>query len=179
MKEVFSDHVCYDDQITSPVDALMYAETWASTMKKEILCMITWQDRNAKVIEEFRANGGKVEGWGSLILLTTRGAKTGETRIIPLMHVPYGDAVLAIASKGGAVKDPDWYHNVLAHPDVTVEVGNEKFETTARVLSGSERERAFEKAVQVFPPYEEYQKKAPREIPVIALERPTRQSSQD
>jgi deazaflavin-dependent oxidoreductase (nitroreductase family) len=134
--------------------------------------MNTWQERNEPIIKEFRENGGKVKGWASLILLTTKGAKTGQTHIIPLMYVPYGNQILAIASKGGAVKNPEWYHNVLAHPDVTVEVGDEKFETTARILSGAEREKAFEKAVEVFPPYGKYQKKAPREIPVIALERP-------
>ena len=88
------------------------------------------------------------------------------------MYVPYGNQILAIASKGGAVNHPEWYHNVLAHPDVMVEVGDEKFETTARILTGAEREQAFEKAVEVFPAYGKYQKKAPREIPVIALERP-------
>jgi F420H(2)-dependent quinone reductase len=134
--------------------------------------MNTWQERNEPIIKEFRENGGKVKGWAPLILLTTKGAKTGQTHIIPLMYVPYGNQILAIASKGGAVKNPEWYHNVLTHPDVTVEVGDEKFETTARILSGAEREKAFEKAVEVFPPYGKYQKKAPREIPVIALERP-------
>jgi deazaflavin-dependent oxidoreductase (nitroreductase family) len=134
--------------------------------------MNTWQERNEPVIKEFRENGGKVEGWAPLILLTTKGAKTGQSRIIPLMYVPYGNYILAIASKGGAVKDPEWYHNILAHPDVTVEVGNEKFETRARILTGEEREKAFQRAVEVFPPYGEYQEKAPREIPVIALERP-------
>ena len=134
--------------------------------------MNKWQERNERVIQEFRANEGRVKGWAPLILLTTTGAKTGEPRIIPLMHVPYGNAVLAVASKGGAVKDPEWYLNVLAHPEVTVEVGNEQFKTTARVLTGDERTQAFEKAVEVFPPYGEYQKKAPREIPVIMLERP-------
>lgn len=134
--------------------------------------MNRWQERNEKVIQEFRTNGGNVNGWAPLILLTTIGAKTGQPRIIPLMHVPYGNGVLAVASKGGAVKDPEWYHNVLAHPLVTVEVGQEKFETAARILTGAERAKAFEKAVEVFPPYGEYQKKAPREIPVIALERP-------
>ena len=134
--------------------------------------MNTWQERNEPIIKEFRENGGKVKGWAPLILLTTKGAKTGQPRIIPLMYVPYGNQILAIASKGGAVNHPEWYHNVLAHPDVTVEVGNEKFETTARILTGAEREQAFEKAVEVFPPYGKYQKKAPREIPVIALERP-------
>jgi len=133
--------------------------------------MNTWQERNEPIIKEFRENGGKVKGWAPLILLTTKGAKTGLLRIIPLMYVPYGNQILAIASKGGAINHPEWYHNVLAHPDVTVEVGDEKFETTARILTGAEREKAFEKAVEVFPPYGKYQKKAPREIPVIALER--------
>ena len=136
--------------------------------------MNSWNERNKAVIEEFRTHGGQVKGWAPLILLTTTGAKTGQPRIIPLMYVPYGNQILAIASKGGAVKDPEWYYNVLAHPDVTVEVGNEKFETTARILTGAEREKAFEKAVEVFPPYGKYQKKAPREIPVIALERPAK-----
>ena len=133
--------------------------------------MNKWQERNDPVIEEFRANGGKVKGWAPLILLTTTGAKTGQARIIPLMHVPYDNGVLAVASKGGAEKDPEWYKNILAQPHVTVEVGSEKFETTARVLTGEERAKAFEKAVEVFQPYGEYQKKAPREIPVILLER--------
>lgn len=113
--------------------------------------MNTWQKRNQKVIHECRTNGGKVKGWSPLILLTTTGAKTGQPRTIPLIYVPYGNAVLAAASKGGAVNHPDWYYNVLAHPEVTVEVGNETFETTARLLRGPEREQAFEKAVEIFP----------------------------
>lgn len=133
-----------------------------------------WQERNEGVIKEFRANGGKVGGWASLILLTTTGAKTGQPRIIPLMYVPDGDRILAVASKGGNPKHPDWYLNILAHPEVTVEVGAEKFTTTARILSGAEREKAYARAAEVFPPYAEYQKKTPREIPVIALERPSK-----
>lgn len=136
--------------------------------------MNPWEDRNKRVIEEFRANGGKVKGWGSLILLTTTGAKTGQPRIAPLMLVEEGDRVLAVASKGGAPKHPEWYLNLVAHPQVTVEVGDEKFETTAKVLSGAEREKAFKKAVEVFPNYAEYQKKTEREIPIIALERPAK-----
>jgi deazaflavin-dependent oxidoreductase (nitroreductase family) len=136
--------------------------------------MTTWNDRNKAVIEEFRTHEGQVQGWGSLILLTTTGAKTGQQRIIPLMRVDEGDRVIAVASKGGYPKHPEWYFNVLAHPEVTVEVGSEKFETTARILTGQERERAFARAVEVFPNYAEYQKKTDREIPVIALERPTK-----
>ena len=136
--------------------------------------MTTWNDRNKAVIEEFRAHEGQVQGWGPLILLTTTGAKTGQQRIIPLMRVDEGDRVIAVASKGGYPKHPEWYLNVLAHPEVTVEVGSEKFETTARILTGQERERAFARAVEVFPNYAEYQKKTDREIPVIALERPAK-----
>lgn len=130
-------------------------------------------DYNRQVVEQFRANGGKVEGWAPLILLTTRGAKSGQERIYPLMSVPYRDHYLAVASKGGAPKNPLWYQNVLAHPDVTVEVGNEKFAATARLLSGAEREAAFAQAISVFPNYAEYQKKTEREIPVFLLERRT------
>jgi F420H(2)-dependent quinone reductase len=136
--------------------------------------MTTRQDRNKPVIEEFRAHGGQVQGWGSLILLTTTGAKTGQPRIAPLMRVEDGERIIAVASKGGAPTHPEWYLNLLAHPEVTVEVGSEKFETTARILKGQEREKAFALAAEVFPPYAEYQKKTEREIPVIALERPAK-----
>ncbi len=128
-------------------------------------------EMNRGVIEEFRANSGKVQGWGPLILLTTKGAKSGQTRIYPLMSVPYGDNYLAVASKGGAPKNPLWYNNLLAHPNVTVEVGNETFTANARLLTGDEREQAFETAVAVFPPYAGYQKRTAREIPVFLLER--------
>lgn len=128
-------------------------------------------ERNLRVVEEFRANGGEVQGWAPLILLTTKGAKSGQTRVYPLMSVPDGVNYLAVASKGGAPENPLWYNNVVAHPDVTVEVGNETFAATARELTGDEREQAFAKAVAVFPPYEVYQKNTAREIPVFLLER--------
>jgi deazaflavin-dependent oxidoreductase (nitroreductase family) len=130
-------------------------------------------ERNRQVIEEFHANKGKVSGW-DLILLTTKGAKSGETRIYPLMSVPYKDSYLAVASKGGAPNNPQWYYNLLAHPNVTVETGSEAFEATARLLSGQEREQAFQHAVAIFPNYAEYQKKTTREIPVFQLERHNR-----
>jgi F420H(2)-dependent quinone reductase len=130
-------------------------------------------EMNRRVIEEFRANNGKVRGWGPLILLTTRGAKSGQIRIYPLMSVPDGENYIAVASKGGAPKNPLWYNNLLAHPDVTVENGNETFAAHARLLNGNERKQAFEKAVSVYPPYAEYQKKTAREIPVFLLERHT------
>lgn len=136
--------------------------------------MNPWEERNKHVIEEFRANKGKVSDWGALMLLTTTGAKSGKERIAPLMLVEDGDRVIAVASKGGAPKNPEWYLNLLAHPEVTVEVRDEKYETTAKVLSGEERARAFKKAVEVFPNYAEYQTKTEREIPVIALDRPAK-----
>ncbi len=136
--------------------------------------MNTWDERNKSVIEEFRTHGGQVKGWSPLILLTTTGAKTGLPRIAPLMLVADGNRILAVASKGGHPKHPEWYLNLLAHPEVTVEVGSEKFNTTARILTGDEREQAFRRAAEVFPPYAEYQKKTAREIPVIALERPVK-----
>jgi deazaflavin-dependent oxidoreductase (nitroreductase family) len=128
-------------------------------------------ERNQKVVEEFRANSGKVPGWAPLILITTKWAKSGQERIYPLMSVPYGDTYLAVASKGGSPKHPLWYHNLMAHPDIMVEVGSEKFPARARLLSGDERAQSFAKAISVFPPYGEYQKKTAREIPVFLLER--------
>src|SRR5215475_44739 len=80
-----------------------------------------------------------------------KGAKSGQPRVYPLISVPYGDNYLAVASKGGTPKNPQWYYNLVAHPDVTVEVGNEQFEATARLLAGDERAQAFTNAVEVFP----------------------------
>jgi len=128
-------------------------------------------EMNRRVIEEFRTNNGKVQGWGPLILLTTRGAKTGQTRIYPLMSVPDGENYIAVASKGGAPKNPLWYNNLLAHPDVTVENGTETFTAHARLLDGDERAEAFEKSVAVYAPYADYQKRTSRQIPVFLLER--------
>jgi|SRR5947208_3589799 len=130
--------------------------------------------QNHRVVAEFRANGGKVQGGTPIILLTIKGAKSGQPRIYPLISVLYGDTYLAVASKGGAPKNPLWYYNLLAHPDVTVEAGNEKFEATARLLTDAEREQAFKQAVAVFPHYAEFQKKTDRAIPVFLLERNTK-----
>ncbi len=130
-----------------------------------------WMAYNRQVIEEFRAHGGEVQGWPPLILLTTTGARSGQTRVYPLMAVPDGDHYIAVASRGGDPENPQWYHNLLAYPAVTVEVGKETFQATARLLTGKQREEAFAKAVAVFAPYGEYQKKTTREIPVFLLER--------
>ncbi|HET9919583.1 MAG TPA: nitroreductase family deazaflavin-dependent oxidoreductase [Ktedonobacteraceae bacterium] len=131
-------------------------------------------DWNRQTIEEFRANGGKVGGmWEGkpLLLITTTGAKSGKRRTNPLVYLRYGDGLYIFASKGGAPTSPDWYHNLLAHPEVTVEIGKETYPAKAVPVTGEERDRIFAKQVQASPQFGEYQKKTARKIPVIELER--------
>lgn len=136
--------------------------------------MTDQNDYNRKLIEEFRANrsksGGPFEG-RRLLLLTTTGAKSGQRRTTPMMYVPDGDRLLVIASNAGALVHPAWYHNLVAHPDVTVEVGNETFDATAIVTTGEERHRLWSRIVELHPFFTEHQAKISRQIPVIALER--------
>jgi deazaflavin-dependent oxidoreductase (nitroreductase family) len=129
-------------------------------------------DWNKAVIEEFRANAGKVGGpfaGRTLLLLHTVGAKSGEERINPVACVADGDRLVIIASKGGAPTHPAWYFNLLAHPVVTVEVGTEKFQARAAVASEPERTRLYNKMVDMMPGFAEYQLKTTRVIPVITL----------
>jgi len=136
--------------------------------------MTNRNDYNRHVIEEFRANGSKVSGpfeHTPLLLLTTTGAKSGERRITPMEYIPDGDRLLVFASKGGAPTHPDWYHNLVAHPQVTVEVGTETFDAIAVVTEDSERDRLWTKEVELYPHLAEYQAKTTRQIPVIALSR--------
>jgi deazaflavin-dependent oxidoreductase (nitroreductase family) len=130
-------------------------------------------DWNRQTIEEFRTNDGKVGGYWEgkpLLLLTTTGAKSGQSHTTPTMYMRDGDRLLVFASKGGAPTNPAWYHNLIAHPKVTVEVGDEKFESTATVLNGEERDRFYAKQAELYPQFGEYQKKTTRKIPVVALE---------
>ncbi len=136
--------------------------------------MANRNDWNSHTIEEFRANGGKVGGvWEGrpLLLLTTTGAKSGKRHTTPTMYLRDGDRLLVFASKGGAPTHPDWYHNLRKHPQVTVEVGDETYETTATVLTGEERDRLYARQAALYPQFADYQKKTTRKIPVIALER--------
>jgi deazaflavin-dependent oxidoreductase (nitroreductase family) len=129
---------------------------------------------NKRVIEEFRANGGKVGGQfanAPMLLLTTTGAKSGRSYTTPLVYSKDGDRIVIIASKAGAPSNPDWYYNLLAHPVVTIELGAEKFQARAVVTSGEERERLFNNQAQMMAVFNEYRKKTTRQIPVIALER--------
>jgi deazaflavin-dependent oxidoreductase (nitroreductase family) len=129
-------------------------------------------DFNAKIIEEFRANGGKVGGamaGAPLVLLTTTGAKSGSRRTTPLAYLPDGDRIVVFASKAGAPTNPDWYHNLIAHPEVTVEVDGDTREVTAVEVTGDERDRLFAEQARRNPGFGEYQAKTTRQIPVIAL----------
>src|SRR5260221_6901791 len=129
---------------------------------------------NRQLIEEFRAHRGKTGGpmeGRPLLLLTTIGAKSGQLRPTPIMYIPDGDRLLVIASNIGAPAHPDWYRNLVAHPEVTVEVGSETFEATAVVAEGSERQRLWSRIVELYPFFTEHQAKTSRQIPVIALER--------
>ena len=130
-------------------------------------------DWNSKIIEEFRANEGKVGGQfegAPLLLLHTVGAKTGQARVNPVMYqqVPGGYAVFA--SKGGAPDNPDWYHNVLAHPQVTAEIGSGSVDLQARVAQGEERERIWTAQKTAYPGFADYERKTSRQIPVLILE---------
>ena len=133
--------------------------------------MANWND---KIIEEFRANKGRVGGpfeGHSLLLLHHRGAKTGIERVNPLASQSLGKGAWAIfASKGGAPTNPDWFHNLLANPDVTIEIGTEIVPVSARVAEGDEREGIWARQKQIMPGFSDYEKKTTREIPVIILE---------
>lgn len=129
---------------------------------------------NRAIIAEFRANGGKVGGQFEgvpLLLLHNTGAKSGQLRINPLAYGTDGDRLVVIASKGGAPTNPDWYYNVAAHPEVTVEVGTEQFEARATVAEEPERTRLFEQIAAQMPGFAEYQRNTTRIIPVVVITR--------
>jgi deazaflavin-dependent oxidoreductase (nitroreductase family) len=131
-------------------------------------------DRNRAVIDEFRANGGKVTihpAGHSLALLTTTGAKSGRQHTTPLAYHRDGDRVIVVASKGGAPEHPAWYHNLRANPTVTVEVGTEKYEARAEVAQGEERDRLYRQQAALFDSFNDYEKRTTRKIPVIILTR--------
>lgn len=134
-------------------------------------------DWNEKVIDEFRANDGRVGGGfegRTLLLLHHRGAKTGTERVNPVAYQRLSpDAVAIFASKGGAPTSPDWFHNLVANPDASVEIGTDAFPVRARVAVDEEREKIWERQKQDWPGFAEYEEKTKgiREIPVVVLEK--------
>lgn len=131
-------------------------------------------DWNTKIIEEFRSNEGRVGGsfeGAPVLLLTTTGAKTGQSRVNPMMYLAEDGNVYVFASKAGAPTNPDWYHNLVANPKVGVELGTERFDATARVITGDERDRIYTKQAELYPGFAEYQEKTDRVIPVVAIDR--------
>ncbi len=136
--------------------------------------MASNNDFNQQVITEFRANDGKVGGpfaGSPMLLLTTTGTRSGQSRTTPLVYTTDGDRIVIIASKAGAPTNPDWYHNLVTNPMATVEVGVEKFQARAKVAEDAERERLYNRQAEQMPGFAEYQKKTTRQIPVVVLER--------
>jgi len=131
-------------------------------------------DFNRAIIAEFRANDGKVGGpfeGAPVLLLTATGAKSGQRRTTPVMYLPDGERMVIFASKAGADTNPGWYHNLVANPTATVEVGAESFDVDASVASGEERERLYAQQSELYSQFRDYAQKTTRVIPVVVLQR--------
>ncbi|HYM65129.1 MAG TPA: nitroreductase family deazaflavin-dependent oxidoreductase [Candidatus Sulfotelmatobacter sp.] len=131
-------------------------------------------DYNTDIIKEFRENNGKVGGYFDgmdLILLNTIGAKSGKISTVPVAYTKDGDKFVVVASKGGSHEHPAWYFNLLANPEIEIEVGSEKFKAKATNTTGEERERLYNQHAEEYPQFHEYRKKTSREIPVFLLEK--------
>ncbi|KQW53140.1 cell entry protein [Nocardioides sp. Root1257] len=131
-------------------------------------------DYNAKIIEEFRANHGRVGGnfeGAPLLLLHSTGARSGQERVSPMMYLADGDRYLVFASKAGAPDNPDWYHNLKANPDATIEVGDDTLDVRAEELPRTERDEKYAEQAALYPGFADYEKKTDRVIPVLALTR--------
>jgi deazaflavin-dependent oxidoreductase (nitroreductase family) len=130
-------------------------------------------DWNTSIIEEFRANEGRVASFAKqpLLLLHHRGARSGTERVNPLAYQELPNGWAVFASKGGAPTNPDWYHNLIANPRASVEVGATTYDAIARVAEGGERDRIWEAQKRFNPGFAEYEEKTDRQIPVVILER--------
>jgi len=135
----------------------------------------TYADFNRNLINELRANGGHATGGPfkgrDMVILTTKGAKSGETRVNPLVYSKDGDRIVIVASKGGAPTHPSWFHNLKAHPEVTIEVLGEKLRARAHIADGEEYERLYKQHADINPTFHDYRKKTTRKIPVVVLEK--------
>ena len=139
------------------------------------LMSTSFQDFNRNLIKDLREHGGKARSGPFLgrdvLILTTTGAKSGEVRETPLVYSRDGDRHVIIASKGGAPTHPSWYHNLVANPDVKLEVGGEKFSARAYPAQDEDYERLYQQHAAVSPAFNEYRQKTSRKIPVVVLER--------
>jgi deazaflavin-dependent oxidoreductase (nitroreductase family) len=129
-------------------------------------------ERNMHIVDEFRANNGKVGGYfegKTLLLLHTIGAKSGQEYINPTAYVKDGDRFVVIASKGGAPTNPGWYYNILGNPKVTIEVGTKTVQVDASVAKEPDQTRLYNKMIEMLPSFDDYRHKTTREIPVIVL----------
>jgi len=134
----------------------------------------SWHAWNKTIVDEFRANGGKVGGQfegATLLLLHTTGAKSGQPRMAPLAYLTIDGRTIIVGSKAGLPTNPDWVHNLRANPRAHIEVGTEAYDVTARELPPEERAELFEKVTAVAPAFAEYQAKTSRVIPLFELER--------
>ena len=132
------------------------------------------RDWNQKVIEEFRANAGKVGGYfegAPMVLVHHVGARSGTERVSPLVYLPDGVDMVVAATKGGAPTNPDWYHNLKAHPRILAEVGTETFPVEATEVTGEERDRLWRRLVEMRPGFAEYETKTTRVFPMFRLTR--------
>ena len=157
------------DSTSESLDEMRARNAAALVSLEEMLAL------NRNVIEEFRANNGKVSGMFAnepLLLLTTTGAKSGEKRTNPLVHTLDGDRVVIIASFGGAPKHPAWFLNIRANPEVTIELPGETFTADAIIPEGEERRRIYAQHAAEMPRFAEYQAMTTREIPVVVIPRP-------
>jgi deazaflavin-dependent oxidoreductase (nitroreductase family) len=136
-----------------------------------LLLDVSWTQGH---IDEFRANGGKIGGrfeGRPVLLLTTTGAKSRRPHTTPMMYLELDDHLYVFASKGGAPTNPDWYRNLVANPEVIVELGTERFDATAAPLIGGQRDRVYARQVELYPQFGEYERKTERTIPVVELVR--------
>ncbi len=135
----------------------------------------SFQDFNTNLIKDLRANGGEATSGPfkgrDVLILTTTGAKSKEKRENPLVYTQDGGRIVIVASKGGAPTHPAWYHNLVKHPDVTVEIRGEKFNARAHVMDGDEYERLYKQHADINPGFHDYRRKTSRKIPVVVLER--------
>lgn len=131
----------------------------------------TWVREQVELYERTDGAEGNTVMDRPVVVITSRGAKSGKLRKNPVMRVEHDGVYAAVASKGGAPEHPEWYHNFVADPRVDLQDGAEKHEYVARRVSGDERAEWWERAVAAFPPYAEYAEKTDREIPVFLLER--------